>query len=57
VPGFPRLRPYAVAQDFAGLRRPCPAFDRRLQEFLTERAVSLHRFAKLDELQSCLGAR
>ena len=55
--GFPPLLPYAVAQDFAGLRRQCLAFDRCLQTFLSERGVSLNRFATLDELQSFLGAR
>ncbi len=52
--GFPDLLSYVVAGDLDGLHQQCQAFDQRLQEFLTERAVSLNAFATVDELQKFL---
>ena len=52
--GFPALLPYLRAGDFEGLYHQCLAFDIRLREFLTERAVPLNNFATLDDLQAYL---
>lgn len=54
--GFPALLPHLVAGDFVGLHAQCLAFDRRLQEFLTERGVELNKFATLEDLQKYLEA-
>ena len=54
--GFPALLPCLSAGDFDGLHRQCLAFDRRLQEFLTERDVPLNRFATIDDLKEHLAS-
>jgi len=52
--GFPDLLPYVVAEDFDGLHQQCQAFDKQLQQFLTDRAVSLNSFATLEDLREHL---
>jgi predicted nucleotidyltransferase len=55
--GFPDLLPTIAAGDFAGLAEQCRLFDQRLQEYLTQKGVSLNSFATLDGLQKYLENR
>jgi predicted nucleotidyltransferase len=48
--GFPDLLPATIARDYAALREQALAFDRRLQDLLTEHGVSLNAFASTQEL-------